>query len=185
MAEQKIVLEDDEKEKVSLLIEHRLPWLVVGLVGGMGLTLVSSRFELLLSKNIGLAYFIPVIVYMADAVGTQTEAVYVRNIGKKGTHFLDYLVKEFLLGLALGALFGAMAGLFAFFIFKSVEISLTVGLAMFATMSTAPIIALIVPTLLKFEHKDPAVGAGPFTTVVQDFISLVCYFVIASLIMLH
>ncbi|HUQ84924.1 MAG TPA: magnesium transporter [Candidatus Limnocylindrales bacterium] len=176
------ILEDDEKEKVSLMIEHRLPWLVIGLVGGIALTLVSSKFEHLLSRNIGLTYFIPIIVYMADAVGTQTQTVYVRNIGKKGTHFLDYLFKEFILGIAMGGLFGVLAALFAFFAFKSVEIGVSVGFAMAATMSIAPIIALVVPAVLRKEHKDPAVGAGPFTTVVQDFLSLLIYFAIATVI---
>ena len=179
------LLEDDSKEKMSLLIEHRLPWLVVGLIGGMGLTLVSTRFELLLSQNIGLAFFIPVIVYMADAVGTQTETVYVRNLTRKQAKFSIYLIKEILLGLSLGALFGSLIGLFGFFVFNSTAIALTVGLSMFVTMATAPAIALIVPTLLQKTHKDPAVGAGPFTTVIQDFISLSLYFMIASLVLFH
>jgi magnesium transporter len=178
-------LEDDAKEKISLLIEHRLPWLVVGLLGGIGLTLVSSRFEHLLTQNIGLAYFIPVIVYMADAVGTQTETVYVRNLAKKRTKFSKYLFKELLLGLSLGALFGILIAIFAFVVFKSLPIAFTVGAAMFATMATAPAIALIIPTILKREHTDPAVGAGPFTTVVQDFVSLLVYFLIATLILFH
>jgi len=178
-------LEDDAREKISLLIEHRLPWLVVGLLGGIGLTLISSGFEKVLIQNIGLAYFIPVIVYMADAVGTQTETVYVRNLAKKQAKFSTYLIKELLLGLSLGLLFGLLIGIFAFFAFKSASIALTVGLAMFATMSVAPVIALIVPSLLQREHTDPAIGAGPFTTVIQDFVSLIVYFLIATVVLLH
>lgn len=185
MSEKHPQLEDDAKEKISLLIEHRLPWLVVGLLGGIGLTLISSGFEEVLVKNIGLAYFIPVIVYMADAVGTQTETVFVRNLAKKQATFSTYLIKELLLGLSLGLLFGLLIGVFAFFAFKSVSIALTVGVSMFATMSVAPVIALIVPALLQKEHTDPAIGAGPFTTVIQDFVSLVVYFFIASIILLH
>lgn len=180
---EKIQLEDDTKEKMSLLIEHRLPWLVVGLLGGIGLTLVAAKFEHLLAENIALAFFIPVIVYMAGAMGTQTETVYVRNMDKKRTHFSVYLAKEFLLGLFLGGLFGCLIGLFAFFMFQSLDVAFTVGLAMFVTMATAPIVALSVPTIIKKEHKDPALGAGPFVTVIQDFISLLTYFAIASLIL--
>lgn len=185
MAEKAPQLEDDTKEKVSLLIEHRLPWLLVGLLGGIGLTLVSSGFEEVLTKNIGLAYFIPVIVYMADAVGTQTQTVYVRNLTKKHTHFSVYLFKEILLGIFLGILFGVLIGVFTFFVFKSWEITFAVSLSMAATMAIAPIVALIVPTLLKKEHTDPAVGSGPFTTVLQDFLSLFIYFLIATAILLH
>lgn len=178
-------LEDDTKENISLLIEHRLPWLFVGLLGGIGLTLVSSGFEEVLVKNIGLAYFIPVIVYMASAVGTQTDTVYVRNLGKKRTKFSTYLFKELCLAIVLGALFGILISLFAFLVFKNWSIAMTVGLSMFVTMSIAPIIALTIPTLLKREHTDPAVGTGPFVTVIQDFTSLFIYFLIASFILLR
>ncbi len=180
-----LVLEDDTKEKMSLLIEHRLPWLVVGLVGGMGLTLVASQFEHVLSQDIHVAFFIPVIVYMADAVGTQTGTVYVRNLQKKRTHFSIYLIKESILGLFLGLLFGSIIGLFAFLVFKSLDVALAVGTSMLVTMTFAPALALIVPNLIKKEHQDPAIGSGPFTTVIQDFISLFTYFLIASLILFH
>ncbi len=182
--EKPIVLEDDTKEPMSLLIEHRLPWLVIGLLGGLCLTFLSSRFEELLAANIGLAFFIPLIVYMASAVGTQTDTVYIRNLNKKRTHFSIYLVKEVTLGTLLGVLFGALTGSFAYLTFQSAELAFSVGLAMAITMATAPIIALIVPTILKREHKDPAIGTGPFVTVIQDFLSLITYFTIATMIIL-
>lgn len=176
------MLEDDAKEKISLLIERRLPWLFVGLIGGIIITIFSSQFGEVLSKNLNLAYFIPVIVYMASAVGMQTEEVYIRNLGREKVNFSVYLFKEFLLGLIVGAIFGTLIALFTLLWFKSLPTALTVGLAMFASMSTAPAISLIVPTILQKEHKDPALGAGPFTTAIQDAISLFIYFLIASAI---
>lgn len=181
----KIILEDDTKEPMSLLIEHRLPWLIIGLMGGLVLTYISSKFETLLAENIGLAFFIPVIVYMASAVGTQTDTVYIRNLNKKRTHFSIYLVKEFTLGVFLGLVFGTITGSLAYLFFNSVELGLSIGLAMASTMAIAPIVALIVPTILKREHKDPAIGTGPFVTVIQDFLSLTIYFSIATAIILR
>lgn len=177
------VLEDDTKEPMSLMIEHRFPWLAVGLVGGIGLTLLASRFEDLLSNNLTLSFFIPVIVYMASAVGQQTEIVYIRNLNKKRTHFLIYLAKELLLCGLMGLLFGALIGLFAQFIFHSTPMSISVGMSMAVTMAIAPFISLTVPTILKKVHKDPAVGTGPFVTVIQDFTSLLIYFAIATVIL--
>ena len=179
---EKTILEDDTKEPMTLMAEHRFPWLFIGLVGGIGLTLLASRFEKLLSQNLALSYFVPVIVYMASAVGQQTEIVYIRNLNKKRTHFLVYLVKEVLLGAVSGLIFGTLIGIFAYFMFKSLSMSLSVGLAMAVTMSMAPLLALTVPTILKKEHKDPAVGTGPFVTVMQDFLSLLIYFAIATVI---
>jgi len=178
----KEILEDDAKEPEVKLIEHRLPWLTLGLLGGMGATVLSSKFESILSGNLQLVFFIPVIVYMADAVGTQTETIYIRNAATKKTSFSLYLFKESLTGLALGAIFGLAIGLFAFFWFNSWHTALTVGLAMFVNILVAPIMAMVVARGLQKERTDPALGAGPFTTVLQDLVSLGIYFMIASVI---
>lgn len=176
-------LEDDAREPETFLVLHRLPWLVVGLLGGMLATLIASRFETLIATNINLAFFIPVIVYMADAVGSQTETIYVRNLAKKQISFLSYALKEFVLGVLLGSFFGIMVAIFSYFWFKNAATSITVGLAMFASMAIAPVVALIVPTILQKYKYDPAVGAGPFTTIMQDLLSLLIYFSIASFIL--
>lgn len=177
-----VQLEDDVKEKEVLLIEHRLPWLIIGLSGGIIATYLSAHFEELLAKNIQLTFFIPIIVYMADAVGTQTQTVYVRNMGKHRSIFRKYVFKELLLGVVLGVLFGSIIGSLSYLWFKSFETSLTVGLSMMVTIATAPVIALVIPELIKRVHKDPAVGSGPFTTVLQDLLSLLIYFFVASVI---
>ncbi len=175
-------LEDDATDTLPHLIEHRIPWLTLGLIGGVFGTLISSRFETLLATHIELVYFIPVIVYMSDAVGTQTETIYIRNLARKQGNFLTYLFKESVLGVALGILFGLALGLFTYFWFKSVDTALTVGLAMCATVAVAPIMAVVIPMLLQKERTDPALGSGPFTTVLQDLITLLIYFAIASVI---
>lgn len=177
--EEKITFEDDTKEKVVPLIEHRFPWLIIGLVGGIIAVIVSSSFGRLLEKNIQLAFFIPVIVYMSAAVGSQTGTIYVRNLVKKDVSFSKYFLKELILGTFLGAFFGILLGGFAYFWLKDIQIAFTVGLAMFATILTAPIIALLIPTVLFKEHTDPAVGAGPFSTVIQDITSIFIYLLIA------
>ena len=86
--------------------------------------------------------------------------------------------------MVLGALFGIAIGVFAYLWFGDYKTATTVGLAMFTTMAISPIIALTVPEILFKEHKDPAIGAGPFATVIQDLLSLLIYFTIASIIVL-
>lgn len=178
------MLEDDAKERISLLIRHRIPWLFVGLLAGIVITIFSSQFEQVLSKNLNLAYFIPVIVYMAGALGTQTETVYVRNLGREKVNLKTYLLKELMFGTFAGILFGMGIGIFTLIFFRDISTAMTVGLAMFASVSVAPVVALTIAALIKKEHRDPALGAGPFTTAIQDFISLLIYFAIASLIIL-
>lgn len=177
----KIFLEDDTKENIMPLITHRLPWLFIGLIGGIAATVFASKFETLLESRVELAFFIPVIVYMADALGTQTETIFVRNIAKKKLNIYPYLIKESVLGISIGLLFGLFTGIFTYFFFKSLEIALTVALSMALTMSIAPFIALSVSAFLYREHQDPALGGGPFTTIIQDLLSLIIYFLIASI----
>lgn len=176
------VYADDATEKVSLLLRLRIPWLILGLIFGTISVLFIGQFETLLSEKIQLSFFIPVIVYMSDAVGTQTESIYVRNLAKKQIRFTKYLVKELILGVVMGSLFGVMIGVFAYLWLKSTDIALTVALAMFASVSVSTVVALVIPNILYRERTDPALGAGPFATVIQDSISIVIYFLIASLI---
>lgn len=182
MSQKRAVLENDNNEPVRLMVRHRLPWLAIGLMGGIIATLISAQFEELIASNIQLSFFIPVIVYMADAVGTQTESVLVRNLGRTKVKFSVYLLKEFMLGTFLGALFGFLIGLFAFAWFNSLATAMTVGYAMFFTMSIAPVVALIIPEVLWKRHADPAIGSGPFATVIQDLFSLLIYFFVATMI---
>lgn len=174
---------DDTKEKVGSLVRLRLPWLIVGLIGGTLASFMVSRFGEIISQNISLAFFLPLIVYMSDAVGTQTENIFVRRLSKGRVHFLIYLFKELLVGLFLGSILGFLIWIVAIFWIQSPEIAFTVGLAMFINVTIAPVVALIVPEILFKERTDPALGAGPFTTIIQDIISILIYFIVASLIL--
>jgi magnesium transporter len=76
---------------------------------------VVSHFEKILESDIRLSFFIPIIVYMSDAVGTQTETIYVRHLQRKTLDFWKYFFKEVSLGISLGIIFGIATGIFAFF----------------------------------------------------------------------
>jgi magnesium transporter len=173
---------DEEKKPIGYLFRHRFPWLLLGLLGGIGVSVIVSGYEEILKQDIRLAFFIPVIVYMSDAVGTQTETIYVRGLVRKGTKFSTYLFKETMLGLGLGAVFGAALGSFAALWLQAPAIGLTVGIAMFVSVALAPLLALAIPFLIVRDHQDPAFGAGPFATIVQDLISMLIYFLVATLI---
>lgn len=175
-------IEDDAKEPVSHLVEHRLPWLALGLVGGIITSIVVSKYEAILSADVRLAFFIPIIVYMSGAVGLQTETIFVRHLKQSGKGFAGYFVKETLLGLTLGGIFGLVTGLFAFYWLGSAAIALTVGLSMLVNMSIAPVLSTVIPEILYKEHSDPALGAGPLATIIQDLVSLLVYLAAASLI---
>ncbi len=179
----KYVQANDLTESVSMLVRIRLPWLVVGLIGGFLASLLVSRFEFFLSQNVQLAFFLPLIVYLSDAIGTQTETIYIRNVGNKSSLFKVYLRKEMLIGPVMGLLFGTLAGAFTLVWLHEPIMALAIGLAMLAAVAVAPVVALLMARLLQIEHQDPAVGAGPFTTIIQNIISITIYFTIATLIL--
>lgn len=183
--DEETVYADDATEGLGQLLRLRLPWLAVGLFGGFLITLFIGRFENLLAEKVELAFFIPIIVYMADSIGTQTEDIFIRNLAKKRVRFSVYLLKELLIGLIIGALFGVAISLFAWAWLGSFEVAFAVGLSMFVTISVATVISLIIPNIFFREHSDPAVGAGPIKTVILDFVSILIYFIIASAIIFN
>lgn len=180
----RITYADDSNSSVSLLLKLRIPWLLAGLILGLGLSIIVSRFEKGLSENVSLAFFIPFIVYMSDAVGTQTEAIFIRNTATKRYSFAKYLLKEGALGLSLGIIFGLVSLLFIEFWLKDFDLAITVGLAVFINLTIAPVLALCIAVGLKKNHQDPALGSGPFATVIQDSLSLLFYFAVATLIII-
>lgn len=184
MKNKKILLIDDDLYTVRRLAWMRAPSLIIGLVMGFALSFVTSRFEQVLEKNISVAFFIPFIVYMADAVGTQTQAIYTRDLGNGTAKFSTYLFKESGLGIIMGIFFGCVTFLIITTWFQSMMLATAVSLATFFAISTAPIVAILVTEVLQLEHQDPAIGAGPIATVIQDAVSILVYGAIASWILL-
>lgn len=175
---------EDEMTPIRRLLLMRFPSLAVGLILGLFLSFITSRFEEVIIQNVSVAFFLPFIVYLADAVGQQTQNIYVRDLREGKARFKVYLVKETLIGLILGFVFSLVTATFVLMWFQSSELAIAVSCAVFGAIVTAPIIALIVAEILELEHKDPAVGTGPIATVIQDVISIVIYGIIASSILL-
>ena len=184
MSNQKIRYADDDTTTILDLVRMRIPSLGLGLLLGILLSFVTSRFEEVLMHNVQVAFFIPFIVYMADAVGTQTQSIYIRDLKTKKASFHRYLVKESFIGILFGAMASSIAAAVTWFWLKTPLLTLAVSLAMFVAISIAPLVALFIAEFLELEHTDPAVGAGPIATVIQDTLSVVIFGLIASLIML-
>lgn len=174
--------EDTSAESVEHLITERLPWLVLGLLGGLITTILMSHTEDIIKADIRLAFFIPIIVYLSDAVGSQTETIYIRAIAQKKVHTIKYLLKEVLVGFGLGVIFGLLLGIFALYWLNAPAIGLTIGLTILINLTLAPILAVIIPGLLRRGNSDPALGAGPVVTIIRDLMSLFVYFIITSMI---
>jgi magnesium transporter len=166
------------EEPVQRRFRHRVPWLLVGLLGALLSADIVGWFESQLQSTVMLAFFIPGIVYLADAVGTQTETVVVRGLSV-GVTMRRMVRREMLAGLAIGVALALVAYPLVLWRWHHADIALCVGLAVFAACSTATMAAMTLPWLLDSLGLDPAFGSGPLATVIQDLLSILIYFAIA------
>jgi magnesium transporter len=167
------------EEPVERRFRHRVPWLLVGLGGALLAADLVGWFEAQLKHRVVLAFFIPGIVYLADAVGTQTETVVVRGLSV-GVGMRRMVWRELLAGLAIGLALAAVAGPVVWWRWGEADLALCVGLSVFAACSTATLAALALPWIFDAYSLDPAFASGPLATVIQDLLSILIYFAIAA-----
>lgn len=160
----------------------RLPWLLVGLVGSMVATLVMSWFEATLESRLAIAFFVPAIVYLAGAIGTQSTAIAVRGLSLSNVPIQDLIGGELRTGLLIGLALGVLTIPFTWLMFGDLRLAISVALSLVAAGMAATTTGLGFPWLLARMGKDPAYGSGPMATIIQDVLSLLIYFTIATLL---
>ena len=168
----------------GILAKLRLPWLILGLFGGLFAAQIVNFFEGSLKTHFVLAAFIPLIVYMADAVGTQTETLFIRSLAVNFQ--LDkrkYFLKEVKISLFIALTLGVLLALISFLWFGLPYVGVILGISLFFTIVAAFFLGLLIPHLLNKFKKDPAIGSGPLGTIIRDILSLIIYFSVASLIL--
>jgi magnesium transporter len=165
-------------------VRHRLPWLVVGLVGSMVATFVVARFESALAAKPALAFFVPGLVYLADAIGTQSEAVAVRGLSLSHVGLAKLLGGELRTGALIGLVLALLAFPMVWLAFDELRLAAAVSLALAGASMVASVLGLLLPWLLARVGTDPAYGSGPLATIVQDVLSLLIYFACVSAVVL-
>ena len=158
---------------------HRIPWLLVGVVGAFLAADIVGQFESMLQETIVFAFFVPGIVYLADAVGTQTETVIVRGLSV-GVPIARAVWRELLAGLVIGLVLALLMFPFILWRWGEQDVALGVSLSLLAACSTATVAAMLFPWIFDRLRLDPAFGSGPLATVVQDLLSILIYFAIAT-----
>ena len=163
---------------------YRLPWLLVGVAGAALATGIMAQFEAVLAEHIAIAFFVPAIVYLADAVGTQSEAIAVRGLSLTHAGLRDMLAAEIATGMLIGAALATVAFPLVWLAFGSGPLAATVALSLLAAASLATGLGFFLPWLFARLGYDPALGSGPVATVIQDVISIAIYFACAWAILL-
>jgi magnesium transporter len=166
-------------EPIGKRLLHRLPWLIVGLIGAALSVDLMGRFEGLLQGNLVLAFFVPGIVYLADAVGTQTETLVIRGMSV-GVPVERVFVRELLTGLMIGLVLALICFPFVLLWSGRSDVALAAAVALSATCSVAGAVAMTLPWLLRRLNRDPAFAAGPLATVIQDALSVLIYLAVCA-----
>jgi len=166
----------------SVMIKSRVPWLIIGVLGGTVAASVVSSFEDVLSKFLVLAAFMPVLVYMSDAVGTQSEALLIRSVAIDPELSVGrYILREFKIAAMLAIICGILISLVATIGWGTYFLGAVVGFSMFLSIIAAVSISTFLPLVFKRFNYDPAVATGPLATIISDIITLAIYFTVAIL----
>ncbi len=163
---------------------YRLPWLVVGLVGSAAATALMAHAEAELSSHIAVTFFVPAIVYLADAIGTQSEAVSVRGLSLSNGGPWRLLYGEIGTGALLGVALALVAFVGVWGAFGDSALALTVSLSIAVAGTIAASVGFALPWLFQSWGLDPALGSGPVATVIQDVLSLAVYLGLVRVLMI-
>lgn len=165
-------------------IKLRLPWLVYGAIGGLLAALVVNWFEASLNEQILLAAFIPLVVYLADAVGTQVQTIYIRAYAfGLSSKLTSILAREFLVAVSMGLVLSALLAAAITLWLGGLTLAIIVAIAVLISVVTAGVVAVILPRIFIKLGRDPAVASGPLGTIILDVGSIIIYFVVAESIL--
>jgi len=180
------ISEDVEADSsVWELTRARLPWLILGLFGGLGAVYVMQGFDSALEEYEILFFFTPLIAAMAGNVGVQSSAIIVQGLANDSVK--DSLVKRLLKEVALSIINGSALAILVlvFGAATSMEflVSLSIAVSILSVIIMAALIGTFVPIILNKRGIDPAIATGPFITTSNDIIGILAYFYIAKLIL--
>ncbi len=178
----------EDVEADDTVWEHtraRLPWLFLGLIGGIGAAAIMGGFEDLISNHAILFFFTPLIAAMAGNVGVQSSAIIVQGLANndlKGS-IGNRLLKEFSLSIVNGLILSILLFVFTWFLYGNILTSSAISISLLAVIIMAGIIGTFIPLFLDKRGIDPAIATGPFITTSNDIFGILIYFMIAKMIL--
>ena len=174
-------------DSILELTKARLPWLILGLFGGLGSVFILENFEgIMATKELrALFFYTPLIAAMAGNVGVQSSAIVVQGLANdqiKGS-LISRLIKEISLTLLNGIILSLIIIVFALLINQSLDMSITISVSMILVIIVAALIGTSVPIILEKFGIDPAIATGPFITTGNDVVGILLFFYIAKIIL--
>jgi magnesium transporter len=167
------------------LTRARLPWLILGLFGGLGSVYIMQGFEEAIANYPVLFFFTPLIAAMAGNVGVQSSAIIVQGLANdnvKGS-LINRLLKEVGLALINGTALGALVMVYGFIVGQDILVSVTISVSMLSVIIVAALIGTFVPIILDRRGVDPAIATGPFITTSNDIFGIFLFFYLSKIIL--
>ncbi|HIG33210.1 MAG TPA: magnesium transporter [Flavobacteriales bacterium] len=174
----------ESRDSVWELTRARLPWLLIGMIGGLLGAKVIGVFDL--ENNFELAFFIPLIAAMGGNVGVQSAAIVVQGLANdslKMENLFQKLIKELGVGLLNGIICSVVILGAAFGLGYGMGLSLTVSISLLVVIVFSALFGTFVPLILEKYKIDPALATGPFITTANDILGLFIYFMIGQAIL--
>jgi len=175
----------EHDDSILELTRARLPWLFLGLLGGIGAFIIMEGFQDAFEKYAVLFFFTPLIAAMAGNVGVQSSAIIVQGLANddvKGS-VNNRLIKEMLLAALNGVILAIFLFLFVWLYKGEIDKALAISVSLVAVIIIAGLIGTFVPLFLDKRGIDPAIATGPFITTSNDILGILLYFWIAKLIL--
>ncbi|CAM3359790.1 magnesium transporter [Aequorivita lipolytica] len=173
-------------DSIFKLTKARLPWLMIGMLGGLGAASIITGFQSMMTTFPKIIIFVPLIQATAGNVGVQSSAIVVQGLANntlKG-NIITRLLKESLLALVNGIAIALVVLVISHFLFFTTFLeSISIGIAIISVIILAALIGTFVPIVLDKRGIDPAVATGPFITTSNDIFGILTYFLIAKLIL--
>ena len=179
--------EVEADDSIFELTKARLPWLILGLFGGLGSVFILESFEsIMATKELrALFFYTPLIAAMAGNVGVQSSAIVVQGLANdviKGS-LISRLLKEIGLTLINGLILSLILVVFGLIIKQPFDMSIAISSSMILVIIVAALIGTSVPIILNKFGIDPAIATGPFITTGNDVIGILLFFYVAKIIL--
>ena len=175
----------DAEDSILALTRARLPWLFLGLIGGVGAAVIMCGFETIIEDFPLILLFTPLIAAMAGNVGVQSSAIIVQGLANDEVRgsVNTRLLKEMFLAALNGIILALFLFVFVWIWKEDLRTALAISLSLVIVIIVAGIIGTFIPLFLHKKGIDPAIATGPFITTSNDIFGILIYFTIAKLIL--
>jgi magnesium transporter len=176
----------ETSDNIFLQTAARLPWLLIGMIGGLGNSFILGGYESGFAANPKMALFIPLIGGTGGNVGIQSSAIVVQGLANntlKAGNIISQVLKESVVAIINASMISLIVFLYNYFTLGDRGITASVSLSLFVVVMFASIFGTLVPMTLNKLKIDPALATGPFITITNDIIGMMIYMFITSMLL--